>query len=242
MSPENQSKIFHAFTQADLSTTRKYGGTGLGLSISNKLLALMGSELKLQSKLGIGSKFYFELACRADYLDERGEWAANQRADGQGQSEKILSQSTDLKILIAEDNLVNMSLIKIILQNKFPNATLVEAANGKIAVEKFVPGFFNLALMEIQMSEMDGLDATRNIRKIESGGRGKASSDQNVKSNLRTPIIALTANTMKGDIDKCLSSGMDDFISKSILNDKLDEILHKWVLTSENTSNVHRTR
>jgi PAS domain S-box-containing protein len=226
--PENQKKIFLAFSQEDATTTKKYGGTGLGLSISNKLLGLMGSKLELVSKVGKGSTFYFVLVCKAEQSVD-GMVPQDKEKTGSG---KIFFQSADIKILLAEDNAVNMSLLKIILKSKFPNATLVEATNGKIAVEKFIPNEFDLVFMDVQMPIMDGLDATREIRRLEANPYsvfGNRSELTDHRSDYRTPIIALTANTMKGDIDKCLQAGMDDFMSKPILDEKMVSVLSKWL-------------
>jgi len=139
--PENQRKIFQAFSQEDSTTSKKFGGTGLGLAISNTLLAIMGSKLQLKSEPGTGSTFYFEATFKTQFSDAGVEKHAE--ANKKNGAEKIFSDSPDIKILIAEDNVVNMTLIKILLKNKFPNATLVQAANGKQAIEKFTKEQFS---------------------------------------------------------------------------------------------------
>jgi PAS domain S-box-containing protein len=233
--PKSQQKIFQAFSQEDISTTKKFGGTGLGLSISNKLLAMMGSKLQLKSELGLGSTFYFELKCKAE---PGNAMDADIAMSVKGKNEKVFSTSPDVKILVADDNAINMSLIRIILRDKFPNGLLVEAANGMQAVEKFEAGKFNLVLMDVQMPEMDGLEATREIRKKEmhtfslvGNGQSPTLGGENrlVEKSGRTTIIALSASTLISDVENCLKADMDDFITKPIQNDKLVLMLNKWL-------------
>jgi CheY-like chemotaxis protein len=215
--PENLNKIFQAFSQEDSSTSKKFGGTGLGLNISNKLLSLMGTKLQLISTLGEGSTFYFDVA----FESEQEQSTSNTKTqDNMTETYKAVSDSTDIKILIAEDNSVNMSLIKIILKKKFPKATLIEAANGKQAFEKYCQEPFDLILMDVQMPEMNGYDATGEIRKFENSG---------TRPPHRTPIIALTAGAIAGEKEKCIEAGMDDFVSKPIVSDMLFASLMKWL-------------
>lgn len=339
--PEKQQKIFEAFSQEDSSTTKKYGGTGLGLTISNKLLALMGSQLKLKSIPGKGSTFYFDVS----FKSENGEpvkWAnlsevknvlvvddnENNRhivsamlalknirtveasnglealqllskgntydtiimdyhmpyMDGLETIRKIrenfyksdteqsiilLHSSSDdgllidecnkldvvsrlmkpvkmqdiyhalsrmhhqdmqmstatqtenqpskvaLNILIAEDNLVNMLLARTIIRNITPNAVIIEAKNGLEAVEYCNKQLPELILMDVQMPEMNGYEATLAIRKI--------SRDQHI------PIIALTAGNVKGEKEKCLAAGMDDFVVKPIVENDILSVFNKWL-------------
>jgi CheY-like chemotaxis protein/nitrogen-specific signal transduction histidine kinase len=225
--PENLSKIFGAFDQEDSSTSKKFGGTGLGLSISKRLVEMMGSELKLTSEVGKGSTFYFEVNFEA----ERGQTKAPEDIAHVDGNENVISDSPDIKILIAEDNVVNMTLIKIILNKKFPNASLVEAANGKIAVEKFAQDKFDLVFMDVQMPEMNGYMAVQEIRRIENGSWYSVSNERPVPSttDYRTPIIALTAAAISGEKEKCLAAGMNDFVGKPIVNDSIDAVLTKWL-------------
>jgi PAS domain S-box-containing protein len=235
--PENQERIFQAFSQEDSSTTKKFGGTGLGLSISNRLLALMGSKLQLTSEPGKGSTFYFE----AGFKSEAGDTSASPDVLPVKAKENV-SDSSGIKILIAEDNPVNMSLIKIILKKKLPNATLVEAGNGKIAAEKFSKEPFTLVFMDVQMPEMNGYEATGEIRKIESGyltlDTGITSSPQ-PQASRKTPIIALTAGAITGEKEKCLAAGMDDFVTKPIVNDAIDAVIKKWISEPKHNRSNH---
>jgi PAS domain S-box-containing protein len=209
ISLNNQSKIFEAFSQEDPSITKKYGGTGLGLAISNKLLALMGSELQVRSTVGKGSTFFFEVSFKVPV----GNAAPHAKQVGiSGLSGKQKSNAT---ILIAEDNSVNMLLAKIFLERLLPEATLVEACNGNEAIEQFKNTNPDMIFMDVQMPELNGYGATAAIRKIERNGR--------------VPIIALTAVTVKGEKEKCIEMGMDDYVTKPVSEETLDRIVAKWL-------------
>lgn len=235
--PDNQKKIFEAFAQEDSYTTKKFGGTGLGLSISNRLLALMGSHLQVQSEPGKGSTFYFDVTFNTvtDNSDDTNPSHTAQGKWGAGSS-KVISASV-IKILIAEDNAVNMTLIKIVLKKLLPKAMLVEAGNGKIAVELFDKERPNLVFMDVQMPELNGYDAAGEIRRVEkswqssllSGSVGSADHRLPAANHHRIPIIALTAGTIKGEREKCLDAGMDDYMSKPIAIDALVAIINKWL-------------
>ncbi len=226
--PENQSKIFQAFSQEDSTTSKKFGGTGLGLAISNTLLAIMGSKLQLKSEPGKGSTFYFEATFKAQFSDAGDE--KQPEVNIKNGVEKLFSDSSDIKILIAEDNVVNMTLIKIILKNKFPNATLVQAANGKQAIEKFTKEQFSLVFMDVQMPEMNGYEATAEIRRIENIHLSTLHGQQSTVDIPRTPIIALTASAIAGEKEKCIAMGMDDFVTKPIVGKAIDAALNKWLI------------
>lgn len=212
INPENLEKIFEAFSQEDSTTTRKYGGTGLGLSISNTLLSLMESKLEVTSAVGEGSTFFFEVTFAL---------SDNQVAKDQSNSEreakalKRVISKNEFKILVAEDNTNNMVIVKMMLKKALPNAKVYEAVNGVEAVAKFVDENPDIILMDVQMPEMDGYDATRKIREIET--------------EKKTPIVALTAGSMQADKEKCYRAGMDDFVSKPIVNNSLSIVLEKWI-------------
>jgi PAS domain S-box-containing protein len=337
---EKQNKIFEAFSQEDTSTTKRYGGTGLGLTISNKLLALMDSQLQLDSQPGEGSTFYFDVTLRFEH-GEPIQWenikslnralivddndnnrnilnqmllpgniqttlvksglealqllAAGNRYDvvlidyhmpimdgletikkireniyhtAEQQPIVLLHSSADdetiidaclkfdvgghlvkpiksddiyqllsrlnLKqdiasfkpdsntieaksrtILVAEDNPVNMMLVRSILNRIAPGVLLIEVANGLEAVEYCQGNRPDLVLMDIQMPEMNGCEATQAIRKLDE--------------TLRVPIIALTAGNVKGEREKCFEAGMNDFVAKPIKEENIVEILNKWL-------------
>lgn len=347
ISKEQSKKLFKAFSQADSSTTRKYGGTGLGLVISNSLIRKMGGEITFESEIGVGTVFKFSIKTRYFYegIDERKiadkikkimviddnennreilednfrHWGIEcvsyengyeafeyleknkdceavivdfqmpvingldtvklikQRIKNYNPSVIMLNSSSDnavfqekakkygvkfnlvkpvksnelfyylnnidnteitddsretgfknknifdsnLKILIAEDVDINMQLIKAILSEMFLKVDVLEAVNGKEAYEKYVSKSPDLILMDVQMPEMNGLDATVKIRKFEEG------SDKHV------PIVALTAGAVKGELEKCVKSGMDDFLTKPINQDQLHKLLQKYMLNNE---------
>ncbi|MBN2789528.1 MAG: response regulator [Candidatus Delongbacteria bacterium] len=185
--------IFERFSQADISTTRKYGGTGLGLTICEKLLSIMGSKLDVRSVENKGSEFFFELSFKL--TDSTGITT---------EDEILSSELKDLrgyKILIAEDNILNQKLIGAIMNQQDLDYTIVN--NGKEVIEMLNNEQFDVILMDGQMPVMDGLEATKNIR-----------NSKNAYNNI--PIIALTASALIGDRKKFLDAGMNDYISKPI--------------------------
>lgn len=340
IAPEHQRKIFEAFSQADLSITKKYGGTGLGLNISNKLLSLMNSRLQLESVPGQGTTFIFDLPVKAEY-EERIQWEGDERirkaliVDDNEHNRIIISQmlllqhitsgqarngfealelldvnsdydvliidyhmpymdgletirkirqlrdnpnaskpvillhsSADdetviracevlnvsqrlikpikmqdlyhalsciyrkeewhtapakaaslalqdkaLKILVAEDNTVNMMLARTIIRRSAPKAAIMEAPDGKVAVEFCVNNRPDLIFMDVQMPEMNGYEATKKIREM---------------YGTDIPVIALTAGNVMGEKEKCLEAGMDDFLPKPFVEEDMVSILEKW--------------
>jgi CheY-like chemotaxis protein len=340
--PDKQQKIFEAFSQEDVSTTKRYGGTGLGLTISNKLLALMGSQLRLKSIPGTGSTFYFELTVRTEdgppivwenfdqiknvlivddnknnrmivknmlqlkniQADEarNGVDAMQQLLSGQrydvilmdyhmpymdgletiqkirehekglhkdgaivllhssSDDEKIIKASEDLQVnarlikpiklqemhdtlahifikdrddkpivpkkeeqplradlhvLIAEDNPINMLLATTIVKKIVPTAVVTEANNGKEAIEMCKRILPDIIFMDIQMPEVNGYEATQEIRKL--------------TPDIRIPIIALTAGNVKGEKEKCMAAGMDDFVTKPFVEDNIVTVMNQWL-------------
>jgi len=206
--PINQKKIFEPFLQEDNSTTRKYGGTGLGLTITNQLLQLMESNLKVKSKPGEGSTFYFDLLLKKDTIFDIELPKIDKTIREYDTSE------LKMKILIAEDNAINMLLIKTILKSLFPKAELVTSTNGEEAISKFIESKPDLILMDIRMPLLNGLEASKRIRALDQG--------------MNVPIIALTAGTLKEERDLCLSSGMSDYVSKPIVKDTIKAVILKW--------------
>ncbi|WP_164891116.1 PAS domain S-box protein [Botryobacter ruber] len=208
--PENKlKKVFEGFTQAYSNTTRKYGGTGLGLSICKSLVEMHGGNLWVESKENAGSTFKFELTypkCNEAFQPHN------------------LKEETDfgmlkhVRVLLAEDNEVNIFLAKSILEGW--NFEVEIAHNGKEAVDKVLEQHFDIILMDIQMPMLSGLDATLQIRALEN------------KDKAGTPIIALTANAFKGDAEKYLHAGMNDYVSKpfdeaSLYNKIVTQLPHK---------------
>ena len=203
---ENQKRIFKAFSQEDSSTTRKFGGTGLGLTISNQLLNLMNSRLELKSTIGIGSTFYFGLELTTS--NEVAESVILQGTNVDTIKDELIKTNHSVKkitVLIVEDNRINMLLLKTIIKNLPIKTTVFEVVNGKQAVEQFETINPDIIFMDIQMPIMNGYEATKLIRNIKTG--------QNV------PIIAITAGTEKEEKEKCIKSGMDDYIPKPIIKE-----------------------
>lgn len=343
--PEKQQKIFEAFSQEDNSTTKKYGGTGLGLTISNKLLALMGSQLQLESVPGMGSTFYFDICFESEQGDpiewqnieeiknvlivddnennrmilhqmlllkniqathaHNGLEALQLLASGKEydailmdyhmpfmdgletikkirdsfyksaailpvillhsssddekiieacqalditnrlvkpikiqdiyqvlsrvnqkdlniteQPEKVNQHSQDVTVLVAEDNPVNMMLVRSIVKKILPEAILIEAANGIEAYKFCQKTTPDIILMDIQMPEMNGYEATKAIRDI--------------SPEMTVPIIAITAGNVKGEKEKCIEVGMDDFLSKPIREENIIAVFSRWLPNPEN--------
>ncbi len=210
---EYQDQIFNAFSQGDNSTTRKFGGTGLGLTICNQLLSLMQSKLCLNSKYGIGSEFYFDLDLITSKRLTNNEILDNPIEDPI--KKPIYYSQENYKILIIEDNKINMLLTKTLVKQIIPNCTIFEANNGKEGVEKYHDFQPNLILMDVQMPIMNGFQATNAIRK---SPKGKF-----------IPILAITAGAILGEKEKCIEGGMNDYISKPIIKEDLENILNKWI-------------
>jgi PAS domain S-box-containing protein len=213
---KNKEKIFKAFSQEDGSITKKFGGTGLGLTISNKLLGLMKSHLNLQSEIAIGSSFYFDLDLKTG--NTPAKLATPKTKTDYGEDHTIFKTENkfkNLKIMIAEDNKINMLLLKTIIKNIIPEASIFEIPNGKEATLKFETLNPDIIFMDIQMPMMNGYMAAKAIRNLESG--------KNV------PIIAITAGAEKEEKEKCIKVGMNDYISKPIAKGMIEETLIKWV-------------
>lgn len=209
----SQKKIFQSFIQADNTTTRKYGGTGLGLAISSQLLALKNSELQLISAYGAGSEFFFTVAfekipCETNDLVFKNDLVQNP-------SSHLSNLLSNYKVLIAEDNKINMLLAKTLVHKIIKNCDLIEATNGYDAVVLAEENLPDLILMDIQMPIRNGYDATLEIRKSE-----------NTK---HIPVIALTAGVLNGEKEKCMEHGMSDYITKPIIQTQLEKVLLKWL-------------
>jgi signal transduction histidine kinase/CheY-like chemotaxis protein len=203
--PEQKQKlIFEAFSQADLSTTRKYGGTGLGLTISSRIVALMNGTISVESEPGRGSSFHFTVELRI---------AQHSSEPARGTQPESESAIAPLHILVAEDNLVNQRLACKQLQRM--GHSVMVAGSGLKALELIAAQSFDLVLMDVQMPEMDGLEATSRLRAHEAQTRG------------HLPVIAVTAHAMEGDESACLAAGMDAYVSKPIAKSLLLAAMRK---------------
>jgi PAS domain S-box-containing protein len=210
----NQKKIFHAFSQEDSSTTKKFGGTGLGLAISNQLLALMNSTLQIDSLYNIGSTFFFDLDLKSSNKEKKVFLLKKQQSIIYEDS-KIVLKNEQPKILIVEDNKINMLLTKTLLKQILPTSTIYESVDGEKAIVKAIEINPDIIFMDIQMPLINGYEATKAIRELEQ-----------LKDTL---IIALTAGTVVGEREKCIDAGMNDYLSKPIIKQTLKDILEKWL-------------
>ncbi len=205
--------IFEPFTQADSSTTRKFGGSGLGLAISKQLAEMMGGEIGVESLEGGGSKFWFTALFGMPSAEELAAHTALTRPAAQ-----IIQNATarqDIRVLLAEDDPVNQLVAEGFLTQLGYPVDIVE--NGREALRMLSERDYSLVLMDCQMPEMSGLEATAVIRDPGSKVRNHA-----------VPLIALTANALKGDRERCLAAGMDDYLAKPLYIEALAEMLVKW--------------
>ncbi len=207
--PESRiTRLFDEFTQADESTTRRYGGTGLGLAISKQLVALMGGTLSVRSREGEGSCFRFTVPLA------EGSRPASSATDSRAASAAgvPLPEALAGRVLVVEDQAVNRTVVVRMLERL--GCTVDTVANGREALDIFAKHEYDLILMDCQMPEMDGFETTRTIRERENAGA-------------RTPIVALTANAFSEDRERCLASGMDDYLTKPVRRAQLEELVRR---------------
>jgi signal transduction histidine kinase/CheY-like chemotaxis protein len=209
IAPETLGRLFQVFEQGDSSTTRKYGGTGLGLAITRRLVQLMGGETGVSSTRGQGSVFWFTVRLR------KGQAAPAQRgpAGDRSAAERLRSEHAGRRILLAEDEPINQEIAVTLLEEV--GLTVDRAGDGVKAVSLAGERDYALILMDMQMPDMDGMEATRRIR---AAGRGA-----------HIPVLAMTANAFAEDRARCLEAGMNDFLVKPVDPDVLYETVLKWL-------------
>ena len=222
---DQQMQLFKAFSQADASISRRYGGTGLGLVISSNLVKKMGGDLQLISETGKGSTFYFSITCSA-----LSNTAVSADSVALLTEVQLFTQDYTPLILIVEDIVTNRFLARGLLERFMPRVRVLEAVEGSAAVQTAIEKKPDLILMDVHMPGMDGLVATQLIRKHEAINGG------------HIPIIALSGGIIKGEKQKCLDAGMDDFCSKPIDPNLLKKTIIAWLPSIRQSSgNISRS-
>jgi PAS domain S-box-containing protein len=212
IAPEQLARLFTKFTQLDSSTTRKYGGTGLGLAISKQLVELMGGQIGARGRPGSGSTFWFTLP-----FAQRSETTGTNKVptlDSPRPSKPTIDSDSPVRVLVVEDHAVNRMLATRLLKKLGCEVQIAE--NGRIACDRTTHEIYDLVFMDCQMPEMDGFEATRTIRSRE------------LETGRRLPIVALTANAMAEDRERCLDAGMDDYVPKPYTAADFERTLGRW--------------
>jgi CheY-like chemotaxis protein len=212
ISDEQRARLFRSFEQAESGTSRKFGGTGLGLAISKRIVEAMGGEIWVESELGKGSSFIFTAkirrgAMQTPTLSEPGGEAAEPSAD----------DFRGRRILLVDDIEINREIVLSLLEDVLPDIDCATNGAEALALYAGAPERYDLILMDLQMPEMDGYEAARRIRAL---------SDERA---LSVPIIAMTANVFRDDIEKCLAAGMTDHIGKPLDIDELYQKLRDYL-------------
>ncbi|TGM66666.1 PAS domain S-box protein [Leptospira meyeri] len=217
ISEEQKSHLFQSFWQGESNSTRRYGGTGLGLRITKSLLDLMGGEIEVQSKLGVGTEFRFVIECSTEGQTPNQTVALENEREKDFVSNRNHPKLNEIspKILVVEDNEMNRDLLRRMILKYIPKAKIVEAVDGLEGVRIFRESIPDLVFMDVQMPNMDGLEAVTEIRKQPSGHS--------------VPIVALTAGALYEERKKCFDVGMDQFLTKPIDILALNQILFHYL-------------
>jgi CheY-like chemotaxis protein len=210
ISEEQQKRLFSAFVQADSGTSREYGGTGLGLVICKRIVELMSGHIWIESEVGQGAKFIFTIKAQRGGDISADEAEATSAAVQEG-------EFAGKTMLLAEDIEINREILISLLE--YTGIAIDCAENGQEALDIIIaaPDKYDVVLMDVQMPQMDGLEATRRLRALPPRTRG------------HLPIIAMTANVFKSDIDECKAAGMDDHLGKPLDIERVVEVLRKYV-------------
>ncbi len=215
ISPESQVRLFERFSQADSSTTRQYGGSGLGLAISKQLSEIMGGQIGVDSVENAGSVFWFTFRAQTGNAETVNSKKLLAEADAQNMRV--------LRVLVAEDNAINRKMITTLFTRR--GHTVEVAENGRLALERVQDGEFDVVLMDIQMPEMDGIQAMQAIRALDGEKRS-------------IPIVALTANAVAGDRQRYLEAGMDDYVSKPVDPEELFTAVNRVVVPKRESTDI----
>jgi len=224
LSPEQQSKLFQAFQQAESSTTRRFGGTGLGLAIVKQMAGLMGGDVGLESTLGRGSCFWFTVKVAIPDTNEATDFIKKPERGGSKSAgfDHAILQGT--RVLLAEDDPTNQMVAVGLLEAAGMKVDI--AGDGAWAVEMVEARDYDVVLMDMHMPNMDGITATRLIR------------EQDRLADL--PIVAMTANALQSHQEHCLAAGMNDFIAKPFKPAQLYSVIQKWVALKQSGSSRFR--
>jgi PAS domain S-box-containing protein len=220
ISEEQQSRLFSSFEQADSGTSRKFGGTGLGLAISKRIVEMMGGGIRIESELGKGASFIFTVQLREGERESEYRGTDTPAISGDEQPDGGIDNFEGYRIILAEDVEINREIVLALLE---PAGLAIECAeNGEEAVSLFSadPEKYDMIFMDLQMPKMDGYEATRCIRAFEEKRRKKMA----LASPKEIPIIAMTANVFREDIEKCVQAGMNDHVGKPL---DLSDVLQK---------------
>jgi PAS domain S-box-containing protein len=232
-------RLFSQFSQADGSTTRRFGGSGLGLAISKQLAESMGGRIGVESEVGRGSRFWFTVRMEVGnsesvlVKDVGHDMAHVPSSIGVG----FLEVTRRKRVLLAEDNPINRQIATVMLESF--GCDVVVAVDGRQAIDRSRVQPFDLILMDCQMPEVDGFEATVTIRAHEASiERAATRADPTLRRASRTPIIALTANAMQGDRERCIEAGMDDYLAKPFAKKSLRAVIDRWVAAIGESKNV----
>ncbi|KAF3998979.1 hybrid sensor histidine kinase/response regulator [Glaciimonas immobilis] len=228
MSEAAQARLFEPFRQEDNTTSRKYGGTGLGLAICKRLVELMHGQINCASSLGLGSSFTFRILCRASTI-AFPHFPVIDSEPGKPVALPLRQEPLNaMRILVIEDTEISRQLVRVLLTKR--GCIVEEVENGQLALDALLLKEFDLVLMDCMMPVMDGYEATRQLRQREA-----------VSGAMRVPVIGLTASAIKGDRERCLAAGMDDYLTKPCTASEFMATVSRWIPLGPPIVNVAET-